>query len=163
MTLLQICHANHAYLFVHLTCKSALPKATLQTVSSRDPEGNTTDTQTLQTHPWFWAQVLGSLLLGSGVLAAAGSRKRSTHLMTASLTISCLGTLLAFEFTAEVRRALPCTCAASHCTLATSKNVDRLHRHQHHCTPLPGSTHHIDSIPQVCCVLYLLSSNMSKG
>ncbi|DBB15254.1 hypothetical protein WJX82_011728 [Trebouxia sp. C0006] len=56
-------------------------------------------------------QVLGSLLLGSGVLAAAGSRKRSTHLLTASLTLACLGTLLAFEFTAEVNREARVDCA----------------------------------------------------
>lgn len=52
-------------------------------------------------------QALGLLLLGSGVLAAAGSRKRRTHLMIASLTLSCVGVLLAFEFTAEVGRPLP--------------------------------------------------------
>ena len=54
-----------------------------------------------------YMQALGLLLLGSGVLAAAGSRKRSTHLMIASLTLSCLGMLLAFEFTAEVGHLLP--------------------------------------------------------
>ena len=54
-------------------------------------------------------QALGLLLLGSGVLAAAGSRKRSTHLMIASLTLSCLGVLLSFEFTAEVCHSCPCS------------------------------------------------------
>ena len=47
-------------------------------------------------------QVLGLLLLGSGTLAVAGSSRRSTHFMTASLTVSIVGTLLAFEFIAEV-------------------------------------------------------------
>lgn len=48
------------------------------------------------------AQVLGCLLLGSGVLAAAGSRKRNFNFMTASLVVSLVGMLLAFEFVAEV-------------------------------------------------------------
>ncbi len=47
-------------------------------------------------------QILGALLLGSGLLAAAGSKKRNSNCMTASLTISLLGMLLAFEFLTEV-------------------------------------------------------------
>ncbi|KAL3133563.1 hypothetical protein ABBQ38_007411 [Trebouxia sp. C0009 RCD-2024] len=56
-------------------------------------------------------QVLGLLLLGSGVMAVAGSSKRSTHFMTASLTVSILGILLAFEFIAEVNREARVDCA----------------------------------------------------
>lgn len=53
-------------------------------------------------------QILGALLLGSGLLAAAGSKKRNSNYMTASLTISLLGMLLAFEFVTEVS---PCYVA----------------------------------------------------
>ena len=47
-------------------------------------------------------QILGALLLGSGLLAAAGSKKRNSNCMTASLTVSLLGMLLAFEFITDV-------------------------------------------------------------
>jgi len=47
-------------------------------------------------------QTLGGLLLASGVMATAGSTRRNNHLMTASLTASLVGMLLAFEFIAEV-------------------------------------------------------------
>lgn len=50
--------------------------------------------------------MLGSILLASGVLAVAGSTKRNTHLMTASLAVSLVGMLLAFEFVAEVRQVV---------------------------------------------------------
>jgi len=53
-------------------------------------------------------QILGALLLGSGLLAATGSKKRNSNRMTASLTISLLGMLLAFEFITEVT---PCYVA----------------------------------------------------
>ncbi|DBA74202.1 hypothetical protein WJX77_004759 [Trebouxia sp. C0004] len=56
-------------------------------------------------------QVLGALLLGSGLLAAAGSKKRNINCMTASLTISLLGMLLAFEFITEVSREARVDCA----------------------------------------------------
>ncbi len=36
----------------------------------------------------------------------AGSTKRNTHLMTASLAVSLVGMLLAFEFVAEVRQVV---------------------------------------------------------
>ena len=35
-------------------------------------------------------------------MAVAGSSRRNTHFMTASLTVSIVGILLAFEFIAEV-------------------------------------------------------------
>ena len=52
-------------------------------------------------------QILGLFLLGSGAMAVAGSSTCSTNFMTASLTVSVVGILLAFEFIAEV-----CTCCA---------------------------------------------------
>lgn len=68
-------------------------------------------------------QILGALLLGSGLLAAAGSKKRNINCMTASLTISLLGMLLAFEFITEVS---PC-CAALKNTSACDHIVQSVH------------------------------------
>ena len=47
------------------------------------------------------------LLLASGAMAVAGSSRRNSHFMTASLTISIVGILLAFEFIAEVVLLFP--------------------------------------------------------
>ena len=58
-------------------------------------------------------QILGLLLLGSGVMAVAGSSRRSTSFMTASLTVSVVGILLAFEFIAEVPVLSPCCAICS--------------------------------------------------
>jgi len=91
------------------------------------------------------------------VLAAAGSRKRSTHLMTASLTIACLGTLLAFEFTAEVSHALPCTCGASLYMLSGSIQTAQASASL---SVLLGSKQHVQIIPDVC---YVILKQYMKG
>ena len=47
-------------------------------------------------------QVLGAVLISAGALAFQGSSQRNKHVLTASLLLSLLGTLLAFEFVVEV-------------------------------------------------------------
>ena len=54
-------------------------------------------------------QFLGLMLLGSGLMAIAGSSRRNTHYFTASLIVSVVGMLLAFEFVAEVAHSSLCS------------------------------------------------------
>ncbi|DBA91905.1 hypothetical protein WJX79_009655 [Trebouxia sp. C0005] len=71
-------------------------------------------------------QILGALLLGSGLFAAAGSKKRNSNCVTASLTISLLSMLLAFEFITEVSREAGVDCALAELytkSLATESTI----------------------------------------
>ena len=65
-------------------------------------------------------QVLGVLLLIAGALAILGSSQRNKNLLTASLLLSLLGTLLAFEFVVEVSHP-DVTCAAMAQTASVSE------------------------------------------
>ena len=65
-------------------------------------------------------QVLGVLLLSAGALAILGSSQRNKNLLTASLLLSLLGTLLAFEFVVEVSHP-DVTCAAMAQTASVSE------------------------------------------
>lgn len=47
-------------------------------------------------------QVLGVVLISGGALAVMGSNRRDRSVLTASLLLSLLGILLAFEFAVEV-------------------------------------------------------------
>lgn len=50
----------------------------------------------------FCWQILGVLLISGGALALMGSSRRDKNVLTASLLLSLLGILLAFEFAVEV-------------------------------------------------------------
>ena len=47
-------------------------------------------------------QILGVVLISGGALAIMGSSQRNSNMLTASLLLSLLGVLLAFEFAVEV-------------------------------------------------------------